>query len=137
MGSSYQSKRPTRGGTPQINVKQTTVSRGWVTLHMHRTVQNEPEDVDVGDLEVDHGAESDGAARDELGAVHHEVRVHQEHGAHAEVPRVLKESSTQWCTASGTWFGETPRQSQAKPVKQQHTRISPNHVPEAVSHYKG
>ena len=41
--------------------------------------------------------------------------------------------SIQWRTASGMWFGETPRQSQAKPVKQQHTRISPNHVPEAVS----
>ena len=36
--------------------------------------------------------------------------------------------------ASGTWFGETPGQSQAKPVKQQHTGILPNHVPEAVRH---
>ena len=34
--------------------------------------------------------------------------------------------------ASGTWLGESSRQSQAKPVKQQHTGISPNHVPEAV-----
>ena len=48
------------------------------------------EDVDVGDLQVDHGAEGDGAARDELGPVHHEVGVDQEHGAHAEVPRVLQ-----------------------------------------------
>ena len=40
----------------------------------------------------------------------------------------------QWRTASGTWFGETSRQSQAEPVKQQHTGISPNHVPEAVRH---
>ena len=39
---------------------------------------------------------------------------------------------TQWRMASGTWFGETSRQSQAEPVKQQHTGISPNHVPEAV-----
>ena len=53
------------------------------------TEENEPEDVDVWYLEVDHGAEGDGAAGDELGAVHHEVRVHQEHGAHTEVPRVL------------------------------------------------
>ena len=37
--------------------------------------------------------------------------------------------------ARRTWFGETSRQSQAKPVKQQHTGISPNHVPEAVSHW--
>ena len=37
--------------------------------------------------------------------------------------------------ASGTWFGETSRQSQAEPVKQQHTEISPNHVPEAVPYY--
>ena len=37
-----------------------------------------------------------------------------------------------WRTASGTWFGETFRQSQAEPVKQQQTGISPNHVPEAV-----
>ena len=48
----------------------------------------EPEDVDVRYLEVDHGAECDCAARDELGSVHHEVRVHEEHAAHAEVPRV-------------------------------------------------
>ena len=48
----------------------------------------------MGDLEVDHGAEGDGAARDELGAAHHEARVHQEHGAHAEVPRVLEELVT-------------------------------------------
>ena len=34
--------------------------------------------------------------------------------------------------ASGTWFGETSRQSQAKLVKQQHTGISPSHIPEAV-----
>ena len=34
--------------------------------------------------------------------------------------------------ASGTWFGETSRQSQAETFKQQHTGISPNHVPEAV-----
>ena len=34
----------------------------------------------------------------------------------------------------GTWFGETSRQSQAEPVKQQHTGISPNHVPEEVRH---
>ena len=36
--------------------------------------------------------------------------------------------------ASGTWFGETSRQSQAefKFLKQQHTGISPSHVPEAV-----
>ena len=34
--------------------------------------------------------------------------------------------------ASGTWFGETSRQRQAGPVKQQQTGISPNHVPEAV-----
>ena len=45
-------------------------------------------------------------------------------------PRIASE----WRTASGTWFGETPRQSQAKPVKQQLTGISPNHVPEAVFH---
>ena len=38
--------------------------------------------------------------------------------------------------ASGTWFGETSRQSQAELVKQQHTGISPNHVPEAVRHSK-
>ena len=37
--------------------------------------------------------------------------------------------------ASGTWFGETPRQRQAKVVKQQHTGISPNHVPEAVPYF--
>ena len=37
-----------------------------------------------------------------------------------------------WRTASGTWFGETSRQSQAKPVKQQQIGISQNHVPEAV-----
>ena len=36
----------------------------------------------------------------------------------------------EWRMASGTWFGETSRQSQAEPVKQQHTRISPNHLPE-------
>ena len=40
----------------------------------------------------------------------------------------------QWRMASGTWFGETSRQSQAEPVKQQQTEISPNHVPEAVPH---
>ena len=34
--------------------------------------------------------------------------------------------------ASGTWFGETSRQSQAELVKQQHTGISPSHIPEAV-----
>ena len=28
---------------------------------------------------------------------------------------------------SSSRFGETPRQSQAEPVKQQHTGISPNH----------
>ena len=44
----------------------------------------------------------------------------------------LRTTRTKWCTASGTWFGETSRQSQAEPVKQQHTGISPNHVPEAV-----
>ena len=38
----------------------------------------------------------------------------------------------QWPMASGTWFSETSRQSQAEPVKQQHTGISPNHVREAV-----
>ena len=43
-------------------------------------------------------------------------------------------SIPQWRTASGTWFGETSRQSQAEPVKQQHTGISPNHVPEAIRH---
>ena len=48
---------------------------------------------------------------------------------------VLSSIYQQWRTASGTWFGETPRQSQAKPVKQQHTGISPNHVPEAVRHW--
>ena len=32
-----------------------------------------------------------------------------------------------WRTASGTWFGETSRQSQADPVKQQHTGKSPPH----------
>ena len=47
-----------------------------------------PKNVDVRNLEVDHGAEGDGAAGDELGAVHHEVRVHEEHGAHTEVPRL-------------------------------------------------
>ena len=47
------------------------------------------------DLEVDHGAEGDGAAGDELGTVHHEVRVHEEHGAHAEVPLLLQESTRQ------------------------------------------
>ena len=36
--------------------------------------------------------------------------------------------------SAGTCFGVIPGQSQAKPVKRQHTRISPNHVPEAVSH---
>ena len=34
--------------------------------------------------------------------------------------------------ASGMWFGQTFRQSQAKLVKQQHTGILPSHVPEAV-----
>ena len=34
--------------------------------------------------------------------------------------------------ASGTWFGGTSRQNQTEPVKQHHTGISPNHVPEAV-----
>ena len=29
-------------------------------------------------------------------------------------------SSEQWRMASGAWFGETSRQSQAEPVKQQH-----------------
>ena len=38
----------------------------------------------------------------------------------------------EWRMASGTWFGETSRQSQAESVKQQLTGISPNHVPEAV-----
>ena len=38
----------------------------------------------------------------------------------------------QWSMASDTWFGETSRQSQVEPVKQHHTGISPNHVPEAV-----
>ena len=33
--------------------------------------------------------------------------------------------------AFGTWFGE----SQAEPVKQQQTGISPNHVPEAVRYW--
>ena len=42
----------------------------------------------------------------------------------------------EWRTASGTWFGETPRQSQAEPVKQQHTGISPNQVPEAVRYWR-
>ena len=37
--------------------------------------------------------------------------------------------------SGGTWFGETSRQSQTELVKQQHTGISPNHVPEAVPHY--
>ena len=36
--------------------------------------------------------------------------------------------------ASGTWFGETSRQSQAERVKQQQKGISPNHVPEAFRH---
>ena len=31
----------------------------------------------------------------------------------------------QWRMASSTWFGETSRQSQAEPAKQQHTGISP------------
>ena len=42
----------------------------------------------------------------------------------------------QWHMAFGTWFGETSRQSQAEPVKQQQTGISPNHVPEAVPYCK-
>ena len=33
------------------------------------------------------------------------------------------------------WFGETSRQSQAEPVKQRQTGISPNYVPEAVRHW--
>ena len=32
-------------------------------------------------------------------------------------------------------MGETSRQSQAEPVKQQHTGISLNHVPEVVPYY--
>ena len=40
-----------------------------------------------------------------------------------------------WRTASGTWFGETSRQGQAEPVKQQQTGISPNHIPEAVPYW--
>ena len=40
-----------------------------------------------------------------------------------------------WRTASGTWFGETSRQSQAGQVKQQQTGISPNHVQEAVPYW--
>ena len=52
---------------------------------------------------------------------------------HAAVQQQGRDSELfQWRTASGTWFGETSRQSQAEPVKQQHTGISPNHVPEAV-----
>ena len=47
------------------------------------------------------------------------------------------QSTIQWRMASGTWFGETSRQSQAEPVKQQHTGISPNHVPEAVPYWLG
>ena len=43
----------------------------------------------------------------------------------------------QWRTASGMWFGEMSRQSQAEPVKQQHTGISPNHVPDAVRYWRG
>ena len=45
-------------------------------------------------------------------------------------------NTEEWRMASGTWFGETSRQSQAEPVKQQHTGISPNHVPEAVPYSK-
>ena len=37
-------------------------------------------------------------------------------------------SECQWRTASGTWFGETSRQSQAEPVKQQQTGILSNHT---------
>ena len=53
---------------------------------------------------------------------------------HSMTAECVSDKGKQWRMASGTWFGETPRHSQAKSVTQQHARISPNHVPEAMSH---
>ena len=42
------------------------------------------EDVDMGDLEVDHDAEGGHGARDEFAPVHHEVGVDQKHSTHSK-----------------------------------------------------